>query len=224
MKCPTCFELLISDSKNYIVTSPCGHLFHNDCVQAWLDRGNQSCPQCRTKLTREKLIRLYSFETTIEAQISHETNLNKQKSQSCSILYSKVADSINFQDQDLNLLEDPFEGHHRGNSSTPTPSVTLAPSNPLDYSNDSLELDEDYLRSVIEIRPVSHPTQQNVYESNSKTNCFGYDGYPCWLIACICFWSFWLILFLVMVVIKLTEPLEEVSYTSRQVTYSAYTI
>ena len=48
MKCPTCFELLISDSKNYIVTSPCGHLFHNDCVQAWLDRGNQSCPQCRT--------------------------------------------------------------------------------------------------------------------------------------------------------------------------------
>ena len=64
MKCPTCFELLISDTKNYVVTTPCGHLFHNDCVQAWLDRGNQSCPQCRTGITKEKLIRLYSFETT----------------------------------------------------------------------------------------------------------------------------------------------------------------
>ena len=151
MKCPTCFEVLISDSKNYIVTTPCGHLFHNDCVQAWLDRGNQSCPQCRTKLKREKLIRLYSFETTIEAQISHETNLNKQKSQSCSILYAKAADSINFQDQDLNLQEDPFEGHHRGNSSTPPPSEALAPLDPLDSSNlsNSLEIDEDYLGSGI---------------------------------------------------------------------------
>ena len=86
MKCPTCFELLISDAKNYIVTSPCGHLFHNDCVQAWLDRGNLSCPQCRTGLTREKLIRLYSFETTADGQTPYGTNLNKQKSQSLSIL------------------------------------------------------------------------------------------------------------------------------------------
>ena len=91
MKCPTCFELLISDSKNYIVTSPCGHLFHNDCVQAWLDRGNQSCPQCRTGLTREKLIRLYSFETTADGQTPCGTNLNKQKSQSLSILHTTDA-------------------------------------------------------------------------------------------------------------------------------------
>ena len=58
-KCPTCFEPLISDSKNYIVSTPCGHLFHMNCVQGWLDTGNQTCPQCRGIISKDKLLRIY---------------------------------------------------------------------------------------------------------------------------------------------------------------------
>ena len=57
MKCPNCLQLLTSDSKNYVVTTPCGHLAHNNCIQFWLERGNKSCPQCRKILTIKEFLK-----------------------------------------------------------------------------------------------------------------------------------------------------------------------
>ena len=220
MKCPTCFELLISDSKNFIVTSPCGHLFHNDCVQAWLNRGNQSCPQCRTGLTRENLIRLYSFETTADGQNPHGTNLNKQKSQSLSILhttdalipertnqnqqesqeesepailYTRATDSVNLNGENLNFL-----GHPLNNSLAPN---SLAPLNPLASSNPSNSAEVTLIGTP---RDINDPTQQNLgrnfRENNDKTNCSVKPG------GCFAFVCFWIAVVVIIILLR-----EEVS-------------
>ena len=91
-KCPTCFEPLISDSKNYIVSTPCGHLFHTNCVQAWIDTGNQTCPQCRSIISKDKLLRIYLQPTESDVE-TQETDENQQKSENsrCSIIANSVA-------------------------------------------------------------------------------------------------------------------------------------
>ena len=75
-KCPTCLEPLVSDSKNYIVTTSCGHLFHTNCVRGWIDRGNKTCPQCRSNISKNKLIRIYLQSTESDIQIPHKTVTN----------------------------------------------------------------------------------------------------------------------------------------------------
>ena len=68
--CPTCLEPLSSGSINYTVSTPCGHLFHVNCVQGWIARGNQSCPQCRSHISKEKLLRIYLQPAESDTQIS----------------------------------------------------------------------------------------------------------------------------------------------------------
>ena len=88
-KCPTCFEPLISDSKNYIVTTPCGHLFHMNCVQGWLDTGNQTCPQCRGVISKDKLLRIYLPPT--ESDVPKST---PETPSSNSVANTREADSV----------------------------------------------------------------------------------------------------------------------------------
>ena len=89
-KCPTCFEPLISDSKNYIVTTPCGHLFHMNCVQGWLDTGNQTCPQCRGIISKDKLLRIYlpPTESDVPPKIPPETPSSN------SVPYARETNSV----------------------------------------------------------------------------------------------------------------------------------
>lgn len=47
--CPICIEEI--DSVNEYNT-PCGHCFHNDCIQTWLVTNN-SCPMCRARVLEE---------------------------------------------------------------------------------------------------------------------------------------------------------------------------
>ena len=70
--CPTCLEPLSSGSMNYTVTTPCGHLFHMNCVQSWISRGNHTCPQCRRNISKEKLLRIYLQPVESETQNPHE--------------------------------------------------------------------------------------------------------------------------------------------------------
>ena len=102
MKCPTCYEPLISDSKNYIVTTPCGHLFHTNCVQSWIATGNQTCPQCRGNISKEKLLRIYLPSNGSDDQFSQETDEDQQTSEntfhkhlsSDAVAYSSQGNSI----------------------------------------------------------------------------------------------------------------------------------
>ena len=49
MKCPVCLESFNSEKKT--VSTQCGHLIHDECIQKWLDQGTNTCPKCRQKIT-----------------------------------------------------------------------------------------------------------------------------------------------------------------------------
>ena len=45
------------------VVTMCGHLFCKECIKQWIEakRVNQSCPVCNSKISKDKLIRLYGL-------------------------------------------------------------------------------------------------------------------------------------------------------------------
>lgn len=52
----TCAVCLGEFDFNMMVrTTPCGHVFHGDCIDQWCMK-NMSCPICRTDLTSENII------------------------------------------------------------------------------------------------------------------------------------------------------------------------
>ena len=58
--CSICFESLTLTSDIY--TTPCGHVFHHDCIQKWLASGNQHCSQCRRDCKINEIVKLYFSE------------------------------------------------------------------------------------------------------------------------------------------------------------------
>lgn len=54
VECCICLEDLSSDGESKIQTPICGHLFHDNCINAWLNN-NASCPQCRLAVNRKNL-------------------------------------------------------------------------------------------------------------------------------------------------------------------------
>ena len=48
-----CLESL-NFGNSYIVTTPCGHLFHQDCLKQWLYKSKKTCPKCRAEIPRKK--------------------------------------------------------------------------------------------------------------------------------------------------------------------------
>ena len=96
-KCPTCLEILTSGSTNHAVSTPCGHLFHVNCVQGWIARGNQTCPQCRSNISKGRLLRIYLQPTESDAQIPIETEQNYENASQnlgFSVAYSHETNSI----------------------------------------------------------------------------------------------------------------------------------
>ncbi|KAI4381018.1 hypothetical protein MLD38_007136 [Melastoma candidum] len=51
-KCAVCLEDLFCDFGNQVALPGCGHLFHRDCINKWLDCSS-SCPMCRAKMKWE---------------------------------------------------------------------------------------------------------------------------------------------------------------------------
>ncbi|XP_035229613.1 E3 ubiquitin-protein ligase TRAIP-like [Stegodyphus dumicola] len=54
--CPICADLFDEDS--LMVAPPCGHVFHENCLLKWLIE-SRTCPDCRIRVTQEKIIKLY---------------------------------------------------------------------------------------------------------------------------------------------------------------------
>ncbi|GLC44844.1 hypothetical protein PLESTB_001208000 [Pleodorina starrii] len=53
-KCVICLERMESD----LATTTCGHMFCYKCISSWVQK-SANCPQCRSKLTKNKIIRIY---------------------------------------------------------------------------------------------------------------------------------------------------------------------
>ncbi|EFN86278.1 TRAF-interacting protein [Harpegnathos saltator] len=80
--CVICSELLVPSDDVY--HTPCGHIFHFQCLTKWIDRSN-TCPQCREKTTARAIRRIYFNFSNDDSSVTDST-----------VLISKI-DSLNFQ-------------------------------------------------------------------------------------------------------------------------------
>ena len=67
--CVICMEPLLLRSDEAVTASKCGHVFHEACITRWLSvvmdtPVPQVCPQCRSTVDRERLVRLYFTESS----------------------------------------------------------------------------------------------------------------------------------------------------------------
>lgn len=56
ISCLICTDIFTPSSDVY--TTQCGHIFHHHCLLHWLEN-SKTCPQCRSKITEQSLVRLY---------------------------------------------------------------------------------------------------------------------------------------------------------------------
>ena len=69
--CPTCLELFAPEDD--LRSPPCGHVFHQECIQKWLRnrRGSDdgpNCPQCRKPVALNSMMKIYLAEADVDSQ------------------------------------------------------------------------------------------------------------------------------------------------------------
>ncbi|KAH8401637.1 hypothetical protein KR009_006945 [Drosophila setifemur] len=57
LNCVICAELFAQADEVFVTI--CGHMFHHNCLNQWLDRYSKTCPQCRNKCTNRNIWRVY---------------------------------------------------------------------------------------------------------------------------------------------------------------------
>ena len=117
--CVMCLESL-SFGNSYIVTTPCGHLFHKDCLKKWLDTGKKTCPKCRTEIPRDpnELTRIYLSPSSF-------TNCIQNPQQGIGTGNQKVQ-----QDNSMtSLAEKPLQGRTNDNLTPRRPAVAMIQNN-----------------------------------------------------------------------------------------------
>ena len=93
--CSTCLGSFTSVSD--ISTIPCGHIFHTNCIEKWLESGSNSCSQCRKEFRRIQIIKLYFSEGQSENNLI--TELEEAKSEA-------IQESLKYQKQNTELLKE----------------------------------------------------------------------------------------------------------------------
>ena len=79
LECSTCLESFTAES--HLLSTPCGHIFHNHCINEWLDKGDLNCPQCTASITDfAELRRIYlPFITNNTSEEKVKTDLSDPK-------------------------------------------------------------------------------------------------------------------------------------------------
>ena len=77
--CSTCLESF--SARSDISTTMCGHVFHTDCIEKWLQNGKNQCPQCRKNFGNNQIIKLYFSESESENNLILELEEANRKFQ-----------------------------------------------------------------------------------------------------------------------------------------------
>ena len=78
--CSSCLELFTSRSD--ISTTPCGHVFHTECIKKWLENGQNNCSQCWKSCGPYQINKLYFSEADSENALVSELMEENLKLQS----------------------------------------------------------------------------------------------------------------------------------------------
>ncbi len=54
-----------------LCATPCGHIFHQDCISRCMVSSSSVCPICRKTLSRERLVRLYFDFDGNQSNLNH---------------------------------------------------------------------------------------------------------------------------------------------------------
>ena len=68
--CSSCLELFTSRCD--ISVTPCGHVFHTDCITKWLENQQENCSQCREECRTNQIKKLYFSEGDTENNLVSE--------------------------------------------------------------------------------------------------------------------------------------------------------
>ena len=74
--CSICLESFTLTSDIY--TTPCGHVFHYECIRKWLERGNPHCSLCRQNCEINEITRLHVSENEAALEENYEKNISQQ--------------------------------------------------------------------------------------------------------------------------------------------------
>ncbi|KAL5727056.1 hypothetical protein ACHQM5_000290 [Ranunculus cassubicifolius] len=111
--CSNCYEDLKPLIEDLQSISICGHVFHELCLQQWLEYCNAkkcTCPVCKQKCNQENVCRLY-FQSIGEA---NENNASQKPSEDDSVLLRREVNKFKgklsavnaaFESQEKNLKE-----------------------------------------------------------------------------------------------------------------------
>jgi len=64
--CAICLESTVGAKDNELVVLPCGHVFHQSCIDNWFNR-SQKCPTCRKEITQTAIAEAISLLDAREA-------------------------------------------------------------------------------------------------------------------------------------------------------------
>ena len=106
--CSTCLESF--NLRSDVSTTPCGHVFHTDCIEKWLQSGKNQCPQCRKPCEQNRLIKLYFSESESENDLVRELeetiwklqeNIDELKSVQLAVNFEREEEKLKFQGEKL---------------------------------------------------------------------------------------------------------------------------
>lgn len=91
-ECSICYEMVDSESTH---TLPCGHPFHDACIQAWFARRRSSCPLCRQP-TAEGLLHALGGAEGVEEDDDDEVLLDTHQLRELRDLLMQHRDIVSY--------------------------------------------------------------------------------------------------------------------------------
>ena len=64
--CSTCLDSLTLESG--ISATPCGHVFHTDCITKWIESGQNNCSHCRAEFQKKNIVKLFFSQNEVGLQ------------------------------------------------------------------------------------------------------------------------------------------------------------
>ena len=97
--CSTCLGSFTSISD--ISATPCGHVFHTDCIEKWLQNGSKSCSQCRKDFQRREITKLFFSTSQSENDLILELEEASSKAEKRSLKFQKQNSELRKENSDI---------------------------------------------------------------------------------------------------------------------------